>query len=92
MKSPGKRTHAFLVRFWLEHREIAGRKPLLRGDIEPIHIDIGKENVKRYGLNNLFEIAPFIQRYFEQLGVKFSKIEQILQYLKAQRKAGPKVK
>jgi len=87
MKSPGGRTHSFLVRIWLEQREIAGRNPLLRGHIEPIHIENGKKKGKRHGLNNLFEIAPFIQRYFEKLGVKFSKIQQLMQCLKACRKS-----
>jgi hypothetical protein len=50
-------THAFIVRFWLEPREIQGEKPLWRGVIE--HVPTGRQLFLK-GLN---EVTAFIESY-----------------------------
>ena len=50
-------SHAFIVRFWLEHREIQGEKPLWRGVIE--HVPSGR----LLALKGLDEITAFIESY-----------------------------
>jgi len=50
-------SHSFIVRFWLEPREIEDAKPHWRGVIE--HVESGK---KLY-LKNLNEIKAFIGTY-----------------------------
>jgi hypothetical protein len=57
MDLPADNTHAFIVRFWLEPREIQGEKPLWRGVIE--HVPSGR---KLY-LKGLDEITAFIGYY-----------------------------
>lgn len=54
MKSFEDNTHSFVVRVWLEPREIEGAAPVWRGVIE--HVQSGK---RRY-LKNLNEITGFI--------------------------------
>jgi hypothetical protein len=56
---PEDQTHAFVVRFWLEHREIKGVKSLWRGVIE--HVLSGR---KKY-LNKFDEVADFISSYLK---------------------------
>ena len=55
-------THAFVVRFWLEHREMEGRSPLWRGVVE--HVTTGK----RIYLEDPIEITPFIASYLQGFG------------------------
>ena len=57
MESIEEQTHAFIVRFWLEPREIEGAKPLWRGVIE--HVPSGRQNF----LKGLDEITAFIESY-----------------------------
>lgn len=56
---PEDQTHAFVVRFWLEHREIKGAKPLWRGVIE--HVLSGRKK----HLNKIDEVADFISSYLK---------------------------
>jgi hypothetical protein len=63
MKFPADDTHAFIVRFWLEPREIQGEKPLWRGVIE--HVPSGR---KLY-LKDLNEITAFIEFYLPGINV-----------------------
>ena len=50
-------SHAFIVRFWLEPRELENAKPIWRGKIE--HVASGRK-VYLKGLN---EIHAFIESY-----------------------------
>ena len=50
-------THAFIVRFWREPREIQGEKPLWRGVIE--HVPSGRQ----LALKDLDMITVFIESY-----------------------------
>jgi hypothetical protein len=57
MEFPEDHTHAFIVRLWLEPREIQGEKPLWRGVIE--HVPTGR----RLSLKNLDMTTAFIESY-----------------------------
>ena len=57
MNSFEANSHSFIVRFWLEPREIEDAKPHWRGVIE--HVETGE---KLY-LKNLNEIKAFIGAY-----------------------------
>jgi hypothetical protein len=57
---------AFIVRVWLEQREVEAAPVEWRGSIE--HVASG--NVKY--LTNLDEIARFVRPYLEAMGVRLS--------------------
>ena len=57
MELPEDHTHAFIVRFWLEPREIQGERPLWRGAIE--HVPSGR----KFFLKSLDEVTAFIESY-----------------------------
>ena len=58
-------THVFIVRIWLERREIANVIPEWRGVVE--HVPSGE----RCYLRDLQEIAACIMPYLKAMGVKF---------------------
>jgi hypothetical protein len=57
MSPPDEKTHVFIVRLWLEAREIEGAETLWRGVVE--HVSSGQ---RRY-VDNLDEIPAFIAGY-----------------------------
>lgn len=69
MKSFEENTHAFVVRVWLEPREIDGADPEWRGVIE--HVPSGE----RRSLKDLKEIKEFIAPYLQMMGVEFPQIQ-----------------
>ena len=64
MKSFEENTHAFVVRVWLEPRELEGAAPEWRGVIE--HVPSGE---RRY-LRDLDEIQVFIVHFLDKIEVK----------------------
>ena len=60
-------THTFILRIWIEPREIEGAAPEWRGMVE--HVDSGK---RKY-LNDLDQIIAFIAPYLKEMGIKTSK-------------------
>ena len=63
VESIEEQTHAFIVRFWLEPREIENARPIWRGVVE--HVDSGS---KLY-LKNLEEVKQFITSYLPEIKV-----------------------
>lgn len=57
-------THVFILRFWLEPREIEGAEPEWRGVIE--HVQSGE---RRY-FRNLEVMLSFVAKYFDGLDTK----------------------
>ena len=57
MKIKEDNSHAFILRFWLEPRELEGAKPIWRGVVE--HVASGR----RIALKGLDEITAFIEPY-----------------------------
>ena len=60
-------TTAYIVRVWLEHREVADAPVAWRGSIE--HVPSGRTKY----LTDLDEIARFIRPFLEAMGVKFAE-------------------
>ncbi len=61
-------SHAFIVRFWLEPRELENARPIWRGRIE--HVASGR---RRY-LKGLDEINVFIESYVPGMASERSEI------------------
>ena len=76
MKSFEDNTHAFVVRLWLEPREIEDAQPEWRGVIE--HVPSGE---RRY-LRDLDDIALFISSYAPGAVGKFQHSRSFHQWLK----------
>ena len=66
MKLFKEMTHTFILRIWIEPREIEGATAVWRGVVE--HVDSGK---KKY-LNDLDQIIAFITPYLREMGIKVS--------------------
>ena len=66
MKSFKENMHSFIVRVWLEPRELENVKPQLRGEIK--HVESGEGR----GLKDLDQITAFIATYFRKMGDKMS--------------------
>jgi hypothetical protein len=77
MRSLETDTHTFVVRFWLEAREIAGKKRIWRGVIE--HLASGNQ---RY-LKEPSEIISFIEQYGEGKETQQSPVWGSREWLKA---------
>lgn len=61
---------AYIVRVWLEHREVNDAPVEWRGSIE--HVASGRTKY----LTDLDEIARFIRPFLEAMGVSFRKPEE----------------
>lgn len=60
---------AYIVRVWLEHREVEGAPVTWRGSIE--HVASGRIKY----LTDLDEIVRFIQPSLEAMGVTFGRLK-----------------
>jgi len=69
MRALKEKTHTFILRVWLEPREIDGAADEWRGLVR--HVGSGRQ---RY-LNNLNQIIAFIIPYLKKMGIKVSKSE-----------------
>lgn len=67
MKSNKEPAHAFIVRIWMETRELKDAEPIWRGVIE----DVG--NGTRVYFDQLEQIALHITAYLEAMGIKVDK-------------------
>jgi hypothetical protein len=77
-------SHVFIVRIWLEPREIMGAAVEWRGVIE--HVPTQK---RRY-LTDLAALTPFITPYLESMGVKdgvHGRLRRLMNRWKQYRKA-----
>ncbi len=68
-------THVFIVRVWLEPREIEGAPLEWRGSVE--HVPSGN----RCYVKELGEIAGFVAPYLKQMGVKHGLCTRIKRWL-----------
>ena len=71
MNSLEEKTHSFIVRVWLEPREIEGAPPQWRGEIK--HVSSGKQTY----IKNLDEITDFITPYLKEMGIKISRPKKL---------------
>ncbi len=58
-------TQVFIIRIWLEHRQVKGRKAVLRGMIE--HVPSGEQHY----LKRLTEIPKLIASVFKKEGLNY---------------------
>ncbi len=72
-------THVFIVRLWLEPREVEGATTEWRGVIE--HVPSGEQ---RY-FKDLHGMVDFARPYLEGMGVEFGTYQRISRWMK-QRK------
>ena len=70
-----EKTHSFIVRIWLEPREIEGAPPQWRGEVK--HVASGKQIY----LRNLAEITSFIVPYLEEIGIQFTACKKLRNWL-----------
>ena len=63
MNAIEENNHAFVVRFWLEPRELENANPIWRGVIE--HVTSGR----KIHLKNLEEVKQFIMEYLPDTAV-----------------------
>lgn len=67
MKSTKETAHAFIVRIWMETRELKDAEPIWRGAIE--HVGSGA----RVYFDKLEQIAIHVLPYLEAMGIKVDK-------------------
>ncbi|HLO29872.1 MAG TPA: hypothetical protein VK249_12090 [Anaerolineales bacterium] len=66
MKSTEDIIHAFVVRIWIESRDIKDAEPIWRGVIEDVE---GKELVY---FDHLDKMDAYFARYLEEIGIKLN--------------------
>jgi hypothetical protein len=69
MESFEDKTHAFIVRIWLERREMKGADAVWRGVVEHIPTDGQQQGERRY-IRDLDEITAYITPFLEEMGVR----------------------
>lgn len=79
MSDSNQNRHVFILRIWRESRELAGKSPEWRGEIECV-----RSGERRF-LKRLHEIAEFVAPYLDEMGVRLEFPWQIKNWLK-QRK------
>ena len=67
VKSNKETAHAFIVRIWMETRELRDAEPIWRGVIE--HVGSGA----RVYFDQLEQIAVHVMPYLEAMGIKVDK-------------------
>jgi hypothetical protein len=67
MKPAKETAHAFIVRIWMETRELKDAEPILRGVIE--HVSSGA----RVYFDQLEQIAIHMRPYIEEMGIKVDR-------------------
>ena len=68
MKSIREATHAFVVRIWIEHRQMKNIPPIWRGVIE--RVDSGD---KVY-FDQLDKMNAYFAKYLDEIGIKIDEI------------------
>jgi hypothetical protein len=68
-------THVFIVRIWLECRDIEGTNVVWRGVIE--HVTSGE---RRY-VKDLDDLVSFIAPYFEKMGLRLKLVWRVKRWL-----------
>ncbi len=76
MKCFDEDAHSFIVRLWLEPRELKGAAPKWRGVIE--HVATGE----RRHLKDFIDIERFILKYLQKMGVNAGRFGPIHRWLK----------
>ena len=70
MKSTKEIVHAFIVRIWIEPRELKDAEPIWRGVIE----DVGAE--KPVYFDRFEKLSAYFDRFLEGIGVKVHNLRK----------------
>jgi hypothetical protein len=70
VKSVNETTHAFIVRIWIEPRDLKEAEPVWRGVIEHV------EGEKHVYFNSLDKMRRYFSDYLEDLGIKILNRER----------------
>ena len=68
MKSTKESSHAFIVRIWIEPREISGAEPIWRGVIE--RVEDGKQDY----VDRLDNVCTYFANYLGEIGIKVDNL------------------
>ena len=71
-----KNTHVFIVRIWVEPREIEGANPEMRGVVE--HMESGS----KYYFKNLYELLFYLAPHLEEMGVETESILRLKRFFR----------
>lgn len=80
-------TRVFIVRIWLERRDIESATVEWRGVIEHIGPDNDKIDNEKHYFNSLDDIATFIAPCLEVMGVELGLFWRAKQWLKQQKQS-----
>ena len=69
MKSTKEIIHAFIVRIWIEPREVKDAEPIWRGVIEHVEIE-DIEHEKPVYFDHLDRMRSYFAKYLKKLGIK----------------------
>lgn len=72
MKSSNRIVHAFIVRIWIEHRDVRDADAIWRGVIEQVDIDDPEDEELVY-FDHLEKMNTFFARYLKKIGLTDSK-------------------
>ena len=75
MKSTEEIIHAFIVRIWIEPREVMGAEPIWRGVIEHVKNEHSADEKPEY-FDNLDIMHTYFGKYLEKIGIKFDIYEK----------------
>jgi len=67
-------SHAFIVRIWLEHRDIEDAEPIWRGEIEDLQAVRSKEKKTVY-FDNLEQLPIYFAQQLQKIGIKINDHE-----------------
>lgn len=70
MKSNKEIIHAFIVRIWIEPREVKDAEPIWRGVIE--EVDGGKSVY----FDRLDKMSTYFTKYLQKIGIKIDKLRK----------------
>lgn len=68
VKSVKDTIHAFIVRIWIEPREMKEAEPIWRGVIEDV------EDEERVYFDHLDKMNTYFAKYLEKIGIKINKL------------------
>ena len=68
MQANDKKRHVFIVRIWLESREVDNRSPVWRGQIEAVNTG------QKQAIEKLTDINEFIAPHLAEMGVHIDLI------------------
>ena len=70
MKTNKETTRAFIVRFWIEPRELRDAEPIWRGMIERV------EDKQRLYFDHLDQLNSYFARYLAEIGVNVDNVSK----------------